>query len=441
MKIFDTLNKVNKSIRRNALIIKNVSYINPVAKTAEPCDILISDGRVASFAKAGTLNDADEKVIDATGLYACPGFFDIHVHFRDPGFTHKEDIYTGAAAAKRGGYTGVVMMANTDPAIDNEETLSYVQNKGLNTGIHVFTCATVTKGLKGEELTDMDKLKKHGAVGFTDDGIPIMDAELLKKAMIKCKELDVPISLHEEDRTMIKENGINSGFASNHYNLFGSPSEAEVSIVRRDIEIAKETGVKLDVQHVSTAGAVELIRKAHKEGYDNIYAEVTPHHFSLTETALFEYGSNAKMNPPLRAEEDRLSVIEGIKDGTICCIATDHAPHALNEKQLPLTKAPSGIIGLETAFSLGFEKLVKEGHISIFRLIELLAVGPRSLYNMKCPAINEGDPADIAIFSMSEKWVFDKSVSRSFNTPFAGREMTGKIKYTICGGRIVYEDV
>ena len=422
------------------MVIKNVSFINPETKSILVCDIVIKDGRIASFSTPNTAVDEDGEYIDATGLYAAPGFMDIHSHFRDPGFTEKEDIITGAFAAKRGGYTDIVLMANTSPAVDNEKTLGYVYNKGLSTGIHIHSCATVTKGLKGEELVDFDLLKKHGAVGFTDDGIPIMNEELLKEAMKKCKELDVPISLHEEDKTLIGQNGINSGAVSTRYGLKGAPREAEISLVKRDIEIAKETGVKLDIQHVSAKETVDLIRKARAEGYTNIYGEATPHHFSLTEEAVIEYGSNAKMNPPLRTEEDRRAIIEGLHDGTLSFIATDHAPHTKAEKERSLTDAPSGITGLEIAFSLGLEKLVIDADLSIYDLINLLSVNPRKLYNMDVPATREWSPADIVIFSMSEKWVYDRTLSRSFNTPFAGKTMTGKIKYTICGGRKVYED-
>ena len=423
------------------MIISNVSFIDPIRETMEVCDVEISEGRIASLASPGSLRDRSEDFIDGTGLYCAPGFFDIHSHFRDPGFTHKEDIESGARAAARGGYTSVVLMANTNPVVDNEETLAYVLNKGLSTGVHVMTCGSVTKGLKGCELTNMESLRKHGAVGFTDDGIPIMDEKLLREAMLKCAELDVPISLHEEDKNLIAQNGINDSVASRHYSLAGSPRTAEISMVERDIKIAVETGARLNIQHVSARETVELVRKARKAGYTNIYAEATPHHFSLTEEAIVEFGSNGKMNPPLRTEEDRLAIIEGIKDGTISMIATDHAPHTEEEKLLPLTKAPSGITGLETAFSLGLEFLVREGHISLFRLLRLLSVEPRKLYGLECPALKVWDPADLVVFSLSEKWVYDKTFSKSFNTPFKGRTMTGKVKYTISGGRIIYEDL
>ena len=422
------------------MIISNVRLINPISETVTACDMEIEDGRITSFAPPKTLKDTGDGFYDGRGMYAAPGFFDIHSHFRDPGFTYKEDILSGAECAKRGGYTGVVLMANTKPAVDNPETLAYVQNKGLETGINIYTCGSVTRDLKGETLTDMRELKKHGAVGFTDDGIPLMDAELLERAMEICKELEVPISLHEEDKTLISENGINAGRASEHFGLKGAPREAEISLVKRDIEIAKRTGARLDIQHVSCKETVELVRRARKSGYTNIYAEATPHHIALTEEALFEYGSNAKMNPPVRTEEDRLAIIAGIKDGTISFIATDHAPHSAEEKEQALTKAPSGIIGLETAFSIGLEYLVETEAITLEHLIRLLSVAPRRLYNLSCPATAVKDPADLVVFDITEKWNYDTSVSKSFNTPLKGREMHGKIKLTVCGGKIVYED-
>ncbi len=427
--------------RKQTLIISNVNLVDPVTETINNCDIKIDLGRITAFAAAGSLKDDGDGFIDATGLCASPSFCDIHSHFRDPGFTYKEDILSGAECAKRGGYTDIILMANTNPAVDNAETLLYIQNRCLETGIHVQTCGSVTKGLKGEELTDMADLKARGAVGFTDDGIPLMDEILLEKAMEICKSLDVPISLHEEDKNLIKESGVNTGEASAHYGIGGAPREAEYKLVARDIELAKKTGVRLDVQHVSCKETVELVRKARKAGFKNIYAEATPHHISMTETALFEYGSNAKMNPPLRTEEDRQAIIEGIKDGTISFIATDHAPHSKEEKDRPLLKAPSGILGLETAFSIGYEFLVESGAIKLPKLIRLLTLEPRQFYNMKCPAVGVNDPADLVIFDINEKWRFTKSKSKSFNTPLKDRVMHGKIKYTLCGGKIVYEEI
>ena len=418
--------------------IFNANLVDPVTKLKGCYDVEIDKGVIMKVAP--TSGVCEEGAIDATGLCLSPGFMDVHVHFRDPGQTHKEDMYTGARCAARGGFTDVVLMANTKPVVDNIDTLEYVLKKGAETAINVHSCASVTMGLKGQKLTDMDALKAAGAVGFTDDGIPIMNKELLKSAFEKAAELKVPISLHEEDKGIIKENGINHGYASDQLGIYGSPREAESRMIERDLKIALETGVTLDIQHISTKEGVELVRKARRQS-DKIYAEVTPHHLSLTEDVVVAYGANAKMNPPLRTKRDRAALIEGVKDGTISIIATDHAPHTPEEKDGDITLAPSGIIGLETAFSVAYRALVQSGYISLERLISMLTVNPRKLYGFRNYGISKGAPADITIFSEKEQWTYSESLSKSKNTPFLGDTLTGKIKYTICKGEIVYADI
>jgi len=418
--------------------IYNGSIVDPVTHLKGNYDITMENGKIIEVVPA--TGEVKPDGIDASGLKVSPGFLDVHVHFRDPGFTHKEDIYTGALCAARGGFTDVVMMANTKPAIDNLETLKYVLDKGKETKINVHTCGTVTKGLEGEFLTDMESLKKEGAVGFTDDGIPIMSAVLLQKAFEEAKRLDVPISLHEEDKRMIEQNGINHGAASDYYGIYGSPRQAEFKLIQRDVKLAAEIGVKLNVQHISTKEGVEAVREAKKKNPD-IVAEVTPHHLALTEDAVISYGSLAKMNPPLRTKRDRAALIEGVKDGTISILATDHAPHSKEEKDKELTEAPSGIIGLETAFAIANEKLVKSGAISLEKLIAMLTVNPRKLYGFECLGIAEGAAADLVIYNDKEPWVYEESLSKSSNSPFLGDKLVGKIKYTIVKGEVVYEDL
>ncbi|MCR4728130.1 MAG: dihydroorotase [Lachnospiraceae bacterium] len=420
------------------LRIKNALIANPDSEEFKGF-VEIEDGVITHVGPAPSKRPADRE-IDADKMIAMPGFCDVHVHFRDPGFTHKEDIITGAKCATRGGFTDVVLMANTNPVTDNTETLEYVLNKGKTTPIHVHACAAVTKGLKGMVLTDMEALKAAGAAGFTDDGIPLMDEALLKTAFEKAAALNVPVSLHEEDKRLIKENGINHGKASEHYGIYGSPREAEASLIERDIEIALKTGVKMDVQHISTKEGVELVRKAREKSKD-ICAEVTPHHLSLTEDAVIEFGANAKMNPPLRTEEDRQAIIEGIKDGTISMIATDHAPHAPEEKAGDILKAPSGILGLETSFVIAYNELVRSRVIALPKLVSMFTKNPREFYGFSSENIKEGAPADITIFAPEEDFLYDKSVSKSVNSPFLGKTFKGKIKYTICGGKTVYEDL
>lgn len=423
--------------------ILNGKVIDPVTGMSGYYDLLIDRGMIVKKEPAGdeflAKIEAD-KVIDASGLVITSGFCDVHVHFRDPGLTHKEDILTGAACAARGGFTDVVMMANTKPSIDNTDTLKYVLEKGQKTAIHVHSCASVTEGLQGEKITDMDSLKAAGAAGFTDDGIPIMDAELLKEAFSRASVLDVPVSLHEEDKRVIKQNGINHGAASDYYGIYGSPRTAESTLIERDLKIALETRVKVNIQHISTKEGVEAVRAARKRS-DRIFAEVTPHHLSLTEEAVIEYGPNAKMNPPLRTRKDRAALIEGVKDGTISIIATDHAPHSDEEKDVEITKAPSGIIGLETAFPVSYEALVKSKAITLERLIKMFTVNPRALYGFKSYAITEGAPADLTIFSEKENWKYDSTLSKSHNTPFLNDSFSCKIKYTIVEGKIAYEDI
>lgn len=381
-----------------------------------------------------------DREIDAKGAILMPGLCDVHSHFRDPGFTHKEDILTGAKCAARGGYTDIVMMANTKPAIDTVETLKYVLDKGKETGIRIHSCATVTMGLKGETLTDMAALKEAGAVGFTDDGIPLMDPDVLRKAFETAATLDRPVSLHEEDKSFIKENGINHGKASEALGIYGSPREAEASLIRRDIEIAAECGVKMEVQHISTKEGVELVRNIRKD-HPNIFAEVTPHHLALTEEAVLKYGANAKMNPPLRTEEDRQAIIQGVKDGTITIVATDHAPHAPSEKEGDILKAPSGIIGLETAFTIAYDVLVRGGAIKESELIAMFTDNPRALYGLPKVKLQVGEKADFTLFAPDEDFLYDSSFSKSENSPFLGKTLKGKIKYTVCEGRTVYEDL
>lgn len=430
------------------ILIKNGLVIDPANGIKKYADVLISDGKIEKI----TSDIIQEKnsacrLIDASGCIIAPGLVDVHVHFRDPGFTHKEDIETGAKAAIKGGFTSVVLMANTKPPVDNEDTLTYVIEKGKKTQLKVYTCATVTKGMAGKELTDMDALSAKGAAGFTDDGIPIMDANLMEQAMKKAAELKVPISLHEENPELITNNGVNRGKASEYFGIGGSPREAEISLIERDLEIALRTGAILNIQHISTKEGVELVREAKRKAAAadgknihecNIHAEATPHHFSLTEEAVIEHGTLAKMNPPLREEADRKAIIEGLRDGTIDIIATDHAPHSIEEKQKPLTEAPSGIIGLETALALGITKLVDKKELSIERLIECMSLNPAKMYGLQAGTLTEGAPADIVIFDANASQMIGNYESKSCNSPFTGQSLKGVVEYTIVDGNIVY---
>lgn len=431
------------------LILKNGYMTDPASGIEGYRDILIDtdsgkivrivpQGALAEERKSAVCDDSAEE-IDLNGQIIAPGLVDVHVHFRDPGFTHKEDIHTGAAAAAKGGFTSVVLMANTKPAADNAETLAYVRNKGKETGIHVYTCANVTKGLLGKELTDMETLSEQGAAGFTDDGIPLMDERLLREALQRAAKCGKPVSLHEENPSLIKNNGVNAEKAAAYYGIGGSPREAEISMVERDLRIAVEEDADLSIQHISTKEAVELVRQAKKKS-SHIYAEAAPHHFTLTEDAVIRYGTLAKMNPPLRREEDRLAVIEGLRDGTIDMIATDHAPHSAEEKAKPLTEAPSGIIGLETALSLGIRELVDKEYLSMMELIGKMSLAPAKLYHLDAGYLKEGGPADLVVFDPKREWVVQDFASKSANSPFVGETMPGVVSHTICGGKIVYRE-
>ncbi len=423
------------------ILIKNGRVIDPAKGTDDVMDMVIDGGKIKAMGHYPE-NGEYETVIDASGLTVGPGLIDVHVHFRDPGLTYKEDIGTGAAAAKKGGFTTVVTMANTKPPVDSEETVRYVLEEGKKTGIHVLPAACVSVGMKGQELTDMDALKAAGAVGFTDDGIPLMDQKLVCQAMLKAKELDVPLSFHEEDPAFISENGIHAGEAAKALGIQGSPALAEDALVARDCMLALHTGASVNIQHISSVNSVRMVKLAKELGAD-VTAEVTPHHFTLTESAVLEHGAMAKMNPPLRTEKDRLGIIEGIKDGSIDMIATDHAPHSAEEKAVePVWKAPSGIIGLETALALAVTNLVKPGHLTMVQLMEKMSLNPAKLYRFDKGSVAEGADADLVIFDENERWTVteDDIASKSHNTPFIGAELYGRVKYTICGGRIVYED-
>lgn len=422
------------------MLIKNGFLIDPASDTERLVDLRITDGLIQTLADAGTLTPENgEDELDAAGLMISPGLVDTHIHFRDPGFTYKEDLHTGSLAAAAGGFTSVICMANTSPVIDSVPVLKELMEREALEDIHIFQAAAVSCGLKGEEMTSMKELAAAGACGFTDDGIPLKNAAFLYKAMEEAKALDLPISLHEEDPAFIEINGINHGPVSDALGIYGSPSIAEESLVARDCLLALRSGAQVVIQHISSGQSVELVRTFKAMGA-NLHAEATPHHFTLTDEAVLKYGSLAKMNPPLRTEKDRLAIIEGLKDGTIDLIATDHAPHSTEEKSRPITQTPSGIIGLETSLALGITSLVRPGHLTLSQLIEKMTINPANLYHLPCGSVTEGKAADLVLFDPNEKWIPETYASKSSNSPFTGWELYGKVKYTICDGKIVYKD-
>lgn len=419
------------------MLLKNGFLVNPRTGTEQASDIRITDGRISELG-TGLAPLENEPVLDLNGLTVAPGLIDTHIHFRDPGLTYKEDLHTGALAAAKGGVTSVICMANTKPVVDSVETLKDVLSRGEKENIRIYQTAAVSQGLKGEVMNDFDALKDTGACGFTDDGIPLLDAVFCSRAMEKAAELNMPISLHEEDKSFITNNGINAGEVSHKLGIKGSPSIAEEVMVARDCMLALHTKAPVVIQHISSGNSVALVRLAKNLGAD-IHAEATPHHFTLTEDAVLTYGTLAKMNPPLRTEKDRLAIIEGLKDGTIDLIATDHAPHSEEEKNRPFTEAPSGITGLETSLGLGITNLVKPGHLTLMELLEKMTWNPAALYHLPSGSVEKDAPADLVIFDPEEKWTADTFLSKSSNTPFKGAELYGKIHYTICRGEVVYK--
>lgn len=433
------------------IILKNGLCVDPASGLEDIRDIAIDDeGKICAIEEqiepkdyADTYKDEGGlEVYDCSGLIIGPGLVDPHVHFRDPGFTYKEDIETGAKAAARGGVTSVILMANTDPPVDNPDTLKYVLDKGKTTDIDIYSCATITKGIKGKELTDIRGLKEAGATAFTDDGIPILSEDMALAAMEEAVRNDVILSFHEEDPRYIDTNGINRGAASEYYGVGGSDRQAEISMVKRDVRLAMETGARINIQHISTAEAVSIVRNAKERGHgSHIYAEATPHHMTMTEDDIIRYGTAAKMNPPLRTERDRNAIIQGLVDGTIDCIATDHAPHAEYEKNRPIDKAPSGIIGLETSLAVSYNALIRTKKLSLMQLFCKMSLNPARIYKIDAGELAIYRMAKIVIFDPNKIHSFDRSQSKSFNTPLANSIITGDVAGTIYSGRFIYNNM
>ena len=364
---------------------------------------------------------------DMAGKIIVPGFFDMHVHFREPGQTHKEDIITGALAAAYGGFTGVLCMPNTKPPVDNIEVIDSLTKKAKGNIVSVYNTACATLGREGKKITDIKSLHEHGALAITDDGSPIADDEIMKGVLEVTAKENIPVIQHCEVMSITNKGIMNEGAVSRNLRVNGIPKASEYEIIKRDIELTKNVkGSHYHVQHISTKEGVELVRKAKREGL-NVTAEACPHHFILTDEAVAKYGSNAKMNPPLRSKEDVNAVLEGLRDGTIDVICTDHAPHTEEEKSLPLEKAPFGVIGLETAVGLANTYLVETGIISLDDMIKKMSVNPRKILNLPEIKIQEGEPANFTILDIKSQYTVDvnKFHSKSKNTPYDGWELKG----------------
>lgn len=420
------------------LLIKNAQVVSPANNLNEKYDILIKDGLVAQLGSDIQADNCD--VIDATGLYAIPGLVDMHVHLRDPGYTDKEDIITGCKAAAAGGVTSLLAMPNTNPTTDNPQTVKYILEKAKNADARVYVSASITKGLKSEEPTDIEALKNAGAVALSDDGRPVVNTQFLSDAMKKAPQLGMSVVAHCEDLFLADDGKINEGEVSEKLGVKGIPASAEDCGTAREIALAAALDVPVHICHVSTKTSVALIRDAKARGV-KVTAETAPHYFSLTDRELLRGDADYRMNPPLRTQADVEAIIKGLQDGALDAIATDHAPHTPEDKS-DFVKAPNGSIGMETSLAVGITYLVKTGLLSFSQLIEKMSVNPADILNINAGKIDVGENADIALVDLNEEWIVDENKlhGKSKNTPFKGMKLFGKVKRTIFGGKVVFED-
>jgi dihydroorotase len=428
----------------NALIIRNGHLIDPGAGVDAPKDIFLKDGRVVEIAGPGKLKSANgAEVLDASGLTVAPGLIDIHVHLREPGQAYKETIASGTAAAAAGGFTAVAAMPNTTPVNDSPEITRWMLSPERGACVRVYPIGAATRGSKGEQINDFAALKAAGAVAVTDDGHPILKDSIMRETLAAAARVGLSVIQHAEDTRMTQGASMNAGPMAFKLGLRGMPPEAESSLVERDIRLVtelKDSRVHLHVAHTSTAAAVAAVRKARRNGL-RVTCEVAPHHFLLTEEHVGQYNTNAKMNPPLRSAADRDAMIEGILDGVVDAIATDHAPHAVHEKEVEFENAPNGITGLETALGLCLRWLHKEWKLPLGRVLSLLSAQPAALLGLKGRGtLAVGSFADVVVFDPKAEWTYHAKETRSkaHNTPFDGWTMQGKVRWTISEGRIAY---
>lgn len=419
--------------------IKNGRVIDPASKRDAKGDVFIADGK---FVKS--LTPAQKKsaqVIDAKGLVVCPGLVDIHVHFREPGQTHKETILTGSQAAAAGGFTTVVCMPNTSPVVDNTGTVELIKSRAAAAPVHVYATGCITVGMKGQSLAPHGSLQKAGVVALTDDGLCVQSNELMHRAVEYAKMFGLTILDHCQDESMTQKAVMNEGVMSTRLGLKGWPHAAEDIIVARNIILSRYTGAHIHMQHISSAHSVELMRQARKDGV-NVTAEATPHHIALTEDALGTYDTNFKMNPPLRTEADRRAIIAGLRDGTLACIGTDHAPHAPEEKDKEFDYAPNGIIGLETALPVCLDILVRKEKFKLPAVLDLMTRKAAEILKLPAGTMTPGAAADVCIFDPDETWLYNTygAFSKSINSPWDKQNLTGRVKTTIVSGKVVYQN-
>jgi dihydroorotase len=419
-------------------LIRGGRILDPATDRDAPGDVLIEDGRIAAV--ENSIEGADAEVIDAEGLWVTPGLVDIHTHLREPGQEYKEDIGSGGRAAVAGGFTAVACMANTHPVNDDPSVTDYILDRARqDSPAKVYPIAAATKGLSGEVMTEMVALVEAGAVGFSDDGMTIMDSGVQRRVLAYSRLVEKPVIVHAEDRTLVGKGVLNEGPVSTRLGLPANPAVAETVQVARDLMLAEVTGAHLHVAHVSTAGAVDLIREARNRGLQ-VTAEVTPHHLALTDEAALGFDTNTKMAPPLRSAADVEACRQGLIDGTIDAVATDHAPHALHEKEVEFTTAPNGILGLETAVPVVLD-LVRTESLTPLQLIRRLTLNPAQILGLEAGRLDPGSPADVTLTDPERSWVYDpfKGYSKSRNSPWAGQTLQGRAVATIVAGRLVYD--
>ncbi len=422
-------------------LIRQGRLVDPVTGIGGVMDILIEDGVIAAM--ASSLSCEADEIIPAEGLVVSSGLVDMHVHLREPGFEYKETIETGCAAAARGGFTSIACMPNTNPVLDSPQMLTFVQQRAAEAcGVRVWPIGAVSVGERGEQLTDFEELKRAGAVAFSDDGRPVQNANLMRDALILGKRHQRVILSHCEDLDMVGNRAVNEGRISRRLRIDGRPAIAEELQVMREAMLAEETESAVHICHVSTARSVAIIRRFKKKGVA-ITCETCPQYFTLTEEEILEQGTMARVNPPLRTQEDVEGILAGLKDGTIDAIATDHAPHSAEEKAKPLTEAPSGMVGLETALAITLTELYHSGRMELADILRKMTFNPSCILGINKGRVAIGGSADLTLFDPDEEWVIDPQqfASKGRNTPFAGRRVKGKVKYTIVNGNMIYQEV
>ena len=422
------------------ILIKNGRVINPSENLDKVMDIFVEDGIIKE--KAESIEKQADTVIDAAGCYVAPGLIDTHVHFRDPGFTYKEDLHTGALAAAKGGFTTVCCMPNTKPVVDNVETVKYIIEKGEKTGLtNVLPVGAVTKNMAGVEITDVEELKKAGICAISEDGKSVMNSGVYRKAMKNAAKANVPVLAHCEDINLVEGGVINLGDKSSELGVKGISNAVEDVIAMRDIMLAKETGATLHLCHCSTKDSVEMVKRAKEEGI-KVTAEVCPHHFSMCSDDITSNDGNFKMNPPLRAREDMEALIKGLQDDIMDVISTDHAPHSAEEKAKDLEHAPFGIVGLETSVALTVTNLVKKGYLTPMQMAAKMSYNPAKVLGIPKGTLDEGKIADITIINPDKEYTIDVNTfeSKGKNTPFDGYKVSGEVEYTILNGKVVYSN-